>query len=40
MKQRLRGVITGCMRCGEKHAKWVMLGCFFYCDDCIKEVDK
>ena len=36
MKQQLLGIKVGCMDCGEKQAKWVILGCFLYCDDCVK----
>jgi hypothetical protein len=38
MKQRLHGIAVACMVCGAQ-AKWVVLN-FFYCDECVKKVDK
>jgi hypothetical protein len=37
MKQRLHGIAVACMDCGDKQAVWVVLGCFFYCDEVCQE---
>jgi hypothetical protein len=39
MKQRLHGITVACMNCGDRQAVWVVLN-FFYCDECVKRVDK
>jgi hypothetical protein len=37
MKQRLHGIAVACMDCGDNQAVWVILGCFLYCDECVKK---
>jgi hypothetical protein len=39
LRKRLHGANVGCMMCGEREAKWVVLN-FFYCDECVEKVDK